>query len=153
MTIILSAGLSQHVDHSFDDDDEDDSNGGRHVRHHRQEEEDEDELSETSDRRESKNLITNLKSSAGGIRAARDDSDNSRAAKGDTRLLLATGVASFAAGALIASGNWRDTKIASSIDPRITIALLLVTCGFVIMEQGRARSCRNGSTRKPTGPS
>ena len=147
MTIILSAGLSQHVDHSFDDDDEDGSNGGRHVRHRGQEEEDEDEdeLSEKSDRA-SKNLITNLKSSVGGIRAARDDIDNSRAAKGDTRLLLATGVASFAAGALVASGNWRDTKIASSIDPRITMALLLVTCGFVIMEKGHARKCRDGSS-------
>lgn len=148
MTIILSAGLSHHVEHSFDDN-EDGSNSGRHLRHHCQDEEDEDELSETS-KRAIENLNENLGEQApagGAISAPKVDGGAIfggaifSAAKGDTRLLLATGLASFAAGALTAPGN-RD-RIVAFIDIRITIAFL-VTCGFVITEQCRAKKRRDG---------
>ena len=145
MTIILSAGLSQNVEHSFDDDDEGESNthSGRHSRHHRQYEEDEDELSEAS-KRASGNVRENSgeQTPAGGaISAPKVDVGANFGAdkKGDTRLFLATGLASFAAGALTAPGN-RD-RILAFIDIRITIVFLVI-CGFVIMEQCRARKYR-----------
>ena len=146
MTIIVSAGLSQHVEHSFDDDDEDESNtrSGRHLRHHRQYEEDEDELSEAT-KCASGNAMENSgeQMAAGGVISAPKvgSGANFGAAKGDTRLFLATGLTSFAAGALTAPGN-RD-RILAFIDVRISIAFLVI-CGFVIMEQCRARKFRDG---------
>ena len=146
MTIIVSAGLSQHVEHPFDDDDEDedDSNSGRHLRHHRQYEEDEDELSEAS-KRASGNLSENSggQMPAGGAISAPkvDGGANFSTATGDFGLFLATGLASFVAGALTAPGN-RD-RIVAFINIKIAVAFLII-CGFVIMEQCRARKCRDG---------
>ena len=146
MTIILSAGLSQHVEHPFDDDDEDedDSNSGRHLRHHRQYEEDEDELSEAS-KRASGSLSENSggQMPAGGAISAPkvDGGANFSTATGDLGLFLATGLASFVAGALTAPGN-RD-RVVAFIDIKIAVAFLII-CGFVIMEQCRARKCRDG---------